>query len=585
MLRLFSRLIPAATLVLAGACLPAAAAAPSFIVLDMGAGVPVDVNADGAIVGQDSFTPAQPWVLTEDGKVYLPLPGGVTTAKVNRINDQGVVVGEAAGLPLVWWPTPAGYELDQLPLPDGATSGTAVDANMGGDVLVSYGTPGTLANGYQYVEHTPYLYSEQDGLTDLSTRYLLPPYPMPVDLTDAGRILLESGEILEPTGTVTPTPPFPDPDGGYSWIFFRASRINDSGAFVGVATLSSSMSYAQAVRYTPGAGWKVLGGLSLNVTANGIDIGGNALAHANYVCPSNFGLVYAPSGGGSYCLDDLILDGDWSFLGFSAKGALASGEVLADESTAPAGLIAASGYSYASGESRLVLLIPAGDLALPPATTIKATAHPATWSQPYDSITLSWPAGGHLAKSYVIERKGPGEADFTKIAHVSATMIHYDDTSVSPLAIYAYRIAAIGLAGTGPYSNEASAQAPPGADSKAPVATIATPDNGATVSGTVSVSATFTDNVGLVYASLTFAPTMASELICEKSPGSPAPTLTLTCSWDTARVAYQAPSATIYAYGYDALGNWVRVSVTVNVTYPTKDVTSPGKGGGKPRKK
>jgi len=568
----------AAAVVLATSPVSAAAAVPSFIVQDMGIGVPVDVNADGTIVGQDSFSPAQPWVLEGRTKTFLPLPAGVTTAKVNRINDQGVVVGDANGRPLVWWPTASGYQLTQLPMPDGATVGTAVDVNSDGVVLLSFGTQGSLPSGYTYIDYKPYLHSQQTGLIDLSSRYLLPPYPEAVDLTDGGRILLKSGDILEPTGEVTPTPLFPESNGGYSWTFFRASRINEAGTFIGVATLSSSMGYAQAVKFTPGSGWKVLGGLNVSITANGIDTAGNALILANYVCPANYGLAYAPASGGTYCLDDLILDEDWSFLSFTAKGALASGEVQSDGTSAPAGLMAAYGYDAASGSGRLALIIPAGDLPLPPATTAKAVAHPATSSQPYDAITVSWTSAGDLAKKYVVERKGPGETAFTKLTEVPATVTVHNDTSIGPLATYTYRIAAVGLAGTGPYSNETSARAPGAADTTSPLATITAPANGATVKGTVTVSATFTDDVGLVYAGLTFSPTLASDLICEKYPGTAAPTLTLSCNWDTARrVAYQSPSATVYAYGYDALGNWVRTSVTVNVTYSTR-------GGGKPRR-
>jgi hypothetical protein len=234
---------------------------------------------------------------------------------------------------------------------------------------------------------------------------------------------------------VTPTPPFPQKaDGGYSWTFFRASRINESGAFIGVAALSSSMDYAHVVKYVPESGWKVLGGLQLNVSANGIDAAGNVLAFANYVCPTNYGLVYAAPGESTYCLDDLISGGGWSFLSFAAKGALASGSSLPDGSTGP-GAIVALGYSEAARTYRLARITPAGDLPPP--------------------------------------------------------------------------------------------EQPPAQDTEAPNATLREPADGSTVTGTVSVDATFTDNVGLVYASLTFSPALGSDLICEQAPNSPAPTLTL----------------------------------------------------------
>ena len=555
-----------------------ALAAPSFRVQDVGVGIPFDVNSSTTILGQDGFAPAQPWVLEAGRKTYLPLPGGATSADVARINDQGVVVGKSLNRPVVWWGQ-SGYMLDELPMPPGASGGAALAANAAGVVLVSYSFPVRLATGLLVTQTKPYLYTRADGLVDLSTRYTLPPYPDPVDLTDGGRILLKSGEILEPDGSVTPTPAFPPrTDGGYSWTFFTASRMNEAGAFIGVATLSSSMYYAQVVKFTPGIGWKVLGGLSTYVSANGIDDQGNALALANYVCPTNYGLVYAVAGDRPYCLDDLVPDGTWSFLSFSAKGALSSGMLLSDHTVSPRGVIAAFGYSHATGSNRLALLTPAGDLPPPPAPAIRAAAHPATYTQPYDSITVSWDLVGSLAKSYVVERKRFGESAFTEIARVSANTARHEDMSVTPLATYTYRVAALGIDGKpGPYSNEASAQAPAAKDSEAPTAAITAPAAGETVSGMVTVSASFTDNQGLVYASLSYTPNMGSEIICQNAPSAPARSLTLSCKWDSSKVAYQSPTATLYAYGYDAIGNWIRTSVSVNVTYSssTKDGRKP----------
>lgn len=557
------------SLLVAGICAVAALfptgalAVPAFTVQDLGVGVPIDINAQHVILGQDAYANSAPWILDGAVKVYLPLPPGVTTAAARRISDGGVVVGQAANRPAIWRPEPGGYVLELLPLPPGATVGRAIDVNSSGEVVVTFGTPFTTVTGMTYISYKPYRYTQADGLVDLTTIYTVSgtTFPDPVDLTEGGRILLSSGEILEPDGSVvTPTPPFPPrPPGGYSWLWFVASRLNEAGEMVGVATLSSSMGYAQVVKHTPGEGWTVLGGLNVQVGALGITEMGDTLLFANYVCPINYGLAYAVDGGSTYCLDDLVLSPGWSYLSFSSKGAISS-----------TGTLAALGYSYAAGAYRLSLLTPAGDLPAPPAVTLTATPHPGTWTQPYDAITLTWTSAGPLAKAYAIERRGPGEVAFTEIARIGSTMTQYNDQAIQALAVYAYRVAAIGLGGVGPYSGEATAQAPPPMDRVAPRATITNPADGATVTGSVTVSATFTDNVGVTYAQLEYAPNMGNGVICSRAPASPAQTLTVSCKWDTSKVAYQSSTATITAYGYDAIGNWVSTSVTVNVTYGSK---------------
>ncbi|GEM_PF-2698895 len=552
----------------------AALGAPAFSVQDIGVGVPIDVNSSGQILGLDTYSAAQPWVLDGTTKSFLPLPAGVTAATATRIGENGAVVGQVSNQAAIWWPAGAGSRtLELLAFPTGATVGKAVAVNKLDQVLVSFGTPSRLVTGLVVWSYKPYLYTRGGGLVDLSTLYTsITSFADPMDLTDSGRVLLQSGQILEPDGTVTATPAFPEPPpGGYHWVFLRAMRLNEAGSFIGVATLSSSMGYAQVVRYTPGAGWKVLGGLSANVMALGIDRAGDSLLLANYVCPINYGLAYNAINVGTYCLDDLILGGGWSFTSFSSRGALSamSPNPNGVPNPNPVGMMAALGYRTAAGTYRLARLMPAGDLPKPPAVTLAATPHPGTWVQPYDAITLTWTSGGYLAKAYAIERKDAG-GTFSEIARIAATVTQYDDQNITSLATYTYRVATIGLAGAGAYSNEATAKAPAPMDRTAPLVTINAPTEGATVTGTVSISATFTDNVGIVYADFRFSPNMGNEVICSNSALNPAPTLTLSCRWDTRKVAYQSPTATVTAYGYDGIGNWVQKSVNVNVTYSTK---------------
>lgn len=540
----------------------AAHSAPAFTAVDIGTGIPIDVNAAGLVLGSDNYAGAQPWVFNGAVKFPLPLPPGATSSKVNRIGVSGAVAGQVGTQAAVWWPFGFGeYAVELLPFPPGATLGNAIKVNASGTVVVSYGTPTTLVTGLKVWSFKPWLYVRGVGLID--------PAPASaslseaVDATDGGRILLQSGQVVEPDGTVSATPAFPPrPPGGPGWIFFRAARINEAGAFVGVATLSSSNS-AQVVRYTPGTGWQTLGGLSLNVSASGIDAEGNALMMVNWVCASAFGVSYNVPGSGTYCLDDLVLGGGWSFTSLSSRGVIVSSGLPGSG----AGAIVALGYNVAAGSYRMARLSAGGTVPPPPAVSLTATSHPATWQQPYDSIHLSWTSAGSLAKGYVIERQSPGSTAFTEIARLGPSYAQYDDTAITPLSTYSYRMATIGLGGTGPYSNVATATAPPPMDRTAPGVTFTAPTQGATVTGTVTVSATFSDDVGVAYARLSYSPTLGSGVICTRQPNSPPHTLTVSCKWDTRNVAYRSPTATVTAYAQDAMGNWVQQSVDVTVTY------------------
>ena len=558
---------------------PIAAAVPAFQVQDLGVGVPVDANSAGVVLGLDTYSATAPWVYDGQRKTYLPLPAGVTAASALRIGETRAVAGQVGSQAAVWRQAVqgGGYTLELIVPPEGATIGKAVDVNAGGSVLVAFSFPTTLATGYTVYTTRPYLYTAAGVLVDLAaTHPALATFSDPVDLTDSGRVLLQSGQILEPDGSVTATPPFPEPaPGGYHWIFLRAARLNEAGAWIAVAGLSSSMGYAQVVQYTPGTGWKVLGGLSANVGALGIDQAGDALAMANYVCPSAWGLAYAAAAGGTYCLDDLVLGGGWSFQSMSARGSLSPSWPGGIDPAV--GAIVGLGYNAASGSWRLARLTPSGDLPPPPATTLAASPHPGTWQQPYDSIYLRWPTAVPMAKAFAIERRALPAGAWSEITRIGATYYEYNDTAVTPLASYAYRIAAIGLGGTAPWSNEAVATAPAPMDRTAPTVTVTSPSDGSTVTGTVTVSATFTDNVGLSYASFSFSPNMGNGTVCTRSFSPAAATVTLSCKWDTSKVAYQAPTATLSAYGQDAIGNWVQKDVTVGVTYGVK-------GGGKGRR-
>ena len=73
-------------------------------------------------------------------------------------------------------------------------------------------------------------------------------------------------------------------------------------------------------------------------------------------------------------------------------------------------------------------------------------------------VELEW-TGSVSAKSYRVERRGPGESSFTQIAS-GLTTNSYDDATVLPDSTYAYRVRAENTAGLSGYSEVVSATTP-----------------------------------------------------------------------------------------------------------------------------
>ncbi|MEK7560420.1 MAG: Ig-like domain-containing protein [Patescibacteria group bacterium] len=122
-------------------------------------------------------------------------------------------------------------------------------------------------------------------------------------------------------------------------------------------------------------------------------------------------------------------------------------------------------------------------------------------------IDLSWSAStdnvGVL--NYRLERcAGSSCTNFTQIATPTGTS--YSNTGLSASTTYRYRVRAVDAAGNvSGYSNIASATTnavdpppPDPSDNTPPIVSITSPTNGVTLSGTVSVSASASDNVGVV---------------------------------------------------------------------------------------
>jgi hypothetical protein len=109
------------------------------------------------------------------------------------------------------------------------------------------------------------------------------------------------------------------------------------------------------------------------------------------------------------------------------------------------------------------------------------------------------------------------------------------------------------------------------ADTEPPTVSITAPSNGATVSGTISITATASDNVGVTKVS------------CRIDSGSWMDDTTSPYSWTWDTTSVSDGSHTITCRAYDAAGNYADDSVTVTVdngdtTPPTVTITAPSNG-------
>jgi chitodextrinase len=172
----------------------------------------------------------------------------------------------------------------------------------------------------------------------------------------------------------------------------------------------------------------------------------------------------------------------------------------------------------------------------PPSVPTGLTASAVSSSQ----INLSWTASSDNVgvSGYRVFRNG------VQIATTSATS--FTNTGLSPSTTYTYAVAAFDAAGNlSAQSSSASATTPAAPDTTPPTVSITAPANGATVKGTVSVSANASDNVGVVGVQF---------LLDNGSNGSAdATTAPYSISWNTATT--NDGSHTITAIARDAAGN------------------------------
>ncbi len=188
----------------------------------------------------------------------------------------------------------------------------------------------------------------------------------------------------------------------------------------------------------------------------------------------------------------------------------------------------------------------------PPSAPASLTATPASTSQ----INLSWPAATDnvAVAGYRVERQDPGSTIFTQFATPTSTT--FNNTGLAAGATYSYRVRAVDAAGNlGAYSPVATATTQ--ADTTAPTVSVTAPTGGATVTGTITISATASDNVGVVGVQFLLDGTTPIGSEDTSSPYS--------VSWNTSTVA--TGQHTLSARARDAAGNsTTSSSITVNVT-------------------
>lgn len=165
-----------------------------------------------------------------------------------------------------------------------------------------------------------------------------------------------------------------------------------------------------------------------------------------------------------------------------------------------------------------------------------------------NQINLSWSVSTDNVgvAGYNILRNG------TKIA--STTGASYSDTSVLAGTSYAYVVTAYDAAGnTSAASNSATVATPPATvDTTKPVVTISQPKNNQIVKGTITVSASATDNVGVVRTEIYIDGTLYAS-----TQGS-----SITTNWNTKRYSRNSKH-TITVNAYDAAGNKATTTITV----------------------
>ncbi len=191
-----------------------------------------------------------------------------------------------------------------------------------------------------------------------------------------------------------------------------------------------------------------------------------------------------------------------------------------------------------------------------PTAPTQVTATPASASQ----INLAWNAASDNigVAGYRVYRNG------TNIA--TAGTPSYADASVAPSSQYSYTVTAYDAAG-----NESPQSAPPvlattpSSDPTPPTVSFTNPSNNSSVANSVLVTASASDNVGVVGVQFK---------LDNSNLGVEVTSPPYSVAWNTKSVT--TPSHTLTAVARDAAGNSASATITVTVANPVLDTTAPG---------
>lgn len=183
-----------------------------------------------------------------------------------------------------------------------------------------------------------------------------------------------------------------------------------------------------------------------------------------------------------------------------------------------------------------------------------------------DSIDLTWSDNASDEVGYKVQGSMDGSS-WDEIAALGPNVTRFTDTGLVAGQTYSYRVYAFNSVGSSAFSNTASATlsvAQP--DTVEPTVTIKSPADGASVSGTVNISAVATDNVAVT----------GMKIFLNKTLLGTSSTGTLSVSWNTRKVA--KGQYEIRAEATDAAGNSGTHSIKVwigPVQQTTTDTSPP----------